>query len=292
MQKSFWWRQYSDRYKISVSPHLHTPPPPHLHFSPSVISRMVSVDVKHLVYYLNFRTTPHAGQTHYCKTLQCSKRHHILCQPRSSRSVSVSVACQCRPCFKFILNVVNNCKPPWPLLRTGGLAYKSKSLSLFWAILNTVTVKKKKKKKKKPPPPLFSFSFFTQRLLSAHKARFVNLSQSYYFQIFFISITVFKKNIYIFILFIFYTQRLHSAHGRRSGIPHESLPFPSVAEPFSSPWKQRQWPGSGVADADADEPEQQRCTDTSSSRWGLSRKVVRSARSRKKGLRWWVWGTR
>ena len=41
MQKLFWWRQpRSDRYIISLSPHLHTPFPP---FSPSLISLMVSV---------------------------------------------------------------------------------------------------------------------------------------------------------------------------------------------------------------------------------------------------------
>ena len=44
MQKSFWWWQCIDRYIISLSPHLHTP------FSPSLISLMVSVDVKHHVY--------------------------------------------------------------------------------------------------------------------------------------------------------------------------------------------------------------------------------------------------
>ena len=47
MQESFWWWQCSDRYIISLSPHLHTPFPP---FSPSLISLMVSVDVKHHVY--------------------------------------------------------------------------------------------------------------------------------------------------------------------------------------------------------------------------------------------------
>ena len=48
MQKSFWWWQCSDRYIISLSPPLHTP------FSPSLISLMVSVDVKHHVYLLQF----------------------------------------------------------------------------------------------------------------------------------------------------------------------------------------------------------------------------------------------
>ena len=39
---------YSDRYIISFFPHLHTPFP---HFSQSLISLMVSVDVKHHVYF-------------------------------------------------------------------------------------------------------------------------------------------------------------------------------------------------------------------------------------------------
>ena len=50
MQESFWWWQCSDRYIISLFPHLHTPFP---HFSPSLISLVVSVDVKHHVYLLN-----------------------------------------------------------------------------------------------------------------------------------------------------------------------------------------------------------------------------------------------
>ena len=60
-QESFWWRKCSDRYIISLfpppqPPHPHTPPPPHPPhpppFSPSLISLMVSVDVKHHVYLL------------------------------------------------------------------------------------------------------------------------------------------------------------------------------------------------------------------------------------------------
>ena len=46
MQKSFWWCQCSDRYIISLFPHLHTP------FSPSLISLKVSVDVIHHGYLL------------------------------------------------------------------------------------------------------------------------------------------------------------------------------------------------------------------------------------------------
>ena len=47
MQESFWWWQCSDRYIISLFPHLYNPLLP---FSPSLISLMVSVDVKHHVY--------------------------------------------------------------------------------------------------------------------------------------------------------------------------------------------------------------------------------------------------
>ena len=42
-QKSFWWWQCSERYIISLSPHLRNPSPA---FSPSLISLVVSVDVK------------------------------------------------------------------------------------------------------------------------------------------------------------------------------------------------------------------------------------------------------
>ena len=49
MQESFWWLQCSDRHIISLSPPPPYPLPP---FSPSLISRTVSVDVKHHVYLL------------------------------------------------------------------------------------------------------------------------------------------------------------------------------------------------------------------------------------------------
>ena len=48
MHESFWWWQCGDRYMISLFPHLHTHFPP---FSPSLISLMVSVDVKHHAYF-------------------------------------------------------------------------------------------------------------------------------------------------------------------------------------------------------------------------------------------------
>ena len=71
MQESFWWWQCSDRYIISLFPHLHAPFPP---FSPSLISPMVSVDVKHHVFLLTllllFVTDTDYGtqhsSTHYC----------------------------------------------------------------------------------------------------------------------------------------------------------------------------------------------------------------------------------
>ena len=48
MQESFWWWQCSDRYIISLFPQPPYPLPPP--FFPSLISLMVSVDVKHHVY--------------------------------------------------------------------------------------------------------------------------------------------------------------------------------------------------------------------------------------------------
>ena len=47
----YWWWQCSDRYIISLSPHLHTPFPS---VSPRPSSRTVSVDVKHHVYLLSY----------------------------------------------------------------------------------------------------------------------------------------------------------------------------------------------------------------------------------------------
>ena len=66
MQESFWWWQCTDRYIISLFPHLHTPFPS---FSPSLINLTVPVDVKHHVYLL----------TTYCM------RVHELCESRGGR---------------------------------------------------------------------------------------------------------------------------------------------------------------------------------------------------------------
>ena len=78
MQKSFWWWQCSERYIISLSPHLHTSfPPP----SPSLISLTVSVDFKHHVYLLTYcslsqpLTPPFPNPppwSTYCPTCFCS----------------------------------------------------------------------------------------------------------------------------------------------------------------------------------------------------------------------------
>ena len=59
MQASFWWWQCSDRYIISLSPHLHTP------FSLSLINFMVSVDVKYHVYLLTVRIQ---YNQHFCES--------------------------------------------------------------------------------------------------------------------------------------------------------------------------------------------------------------------------------
>ena len=68
--KSFPWWQCSDRYIISLSPHLHTPFPP---LSPSLISLVVSVDVKHHVYCLWWNLCTlylHTCQVSYCRWLR------------------------------------------------------------------------------------------------------------------------------------------------------------------------------------------------------------------------------
>ena len=52
MQKSFRWWRCSDRYMVFLSSHLRTPSPPFTPLPPSLISLMVSVDVKHHVYLL------------------------------------------------------------------------------------------------------------------------------------------------------------------------------------------------------------------------------------------------
>ena len=57
MQEPFWWWQCSDRYKSPSSPTSIPLPPPPYPFSPSLVSLMVSVDVKHHVYLRIQNTT-------------------------------------------------------------------------------------------------------------------------------------------------------------------------------------------------------------------------------------------
>ena len=66
MQKSFWWWQCSGKYILSLFPHLLTPFPP---FSPSLISLVVSVDVKHHVYLLSTQAALHWRGPHLLITL-------------------------------------------------------------------------------------------------------------------------------------------------------------------------------------------------------------------------------
>ena len=83
MQKSFWWWQCSDRYIISLSPPLPYPLPP---FSPSLISLMVSVDVKHHVYLLICYVNPrllHGIQVNSGERKVCIVQE--LCESRGGR---------------------------------------------------------------------------------------------------------------------------------------------------------------------------------------------------------------
>ena len=92
MQESFWWWQCSDRYIISLSP---PPPPiPFPPFSPSLISLMVSVDVKHDVYLLtpenclvfSPRVCPPASR---CVAIPLTKWDKLKRKPWSQLSVIV-----------------------------------------------------------------------------------------------------------------------------------------------------------------------------------------------------------
>ena len=71
MQESFWWWQCSDRYIISLFPNLNTSP-----LSPSLISLMVSVDLRHHVYLLMQRSKDLA-YTVSVMFLFCHRQLHI-----------------------------------------------------------------------------------------------------------------------------------------------------------------------------------------------------------------------
>ena len=70
MQESFWWWQCSDRYNSLLLPHFHKPSL--THFSLSLISRTVSVDVKHHAYLLT-----HSRQRPLFPQCPCSSRSSV-----------------------------------------------------------------------------------------------------------------------------------------------------------------------------------------------------------------------
>ena len=81
MQESFWRWQSSDRYIISLFPLLHTPFPPSL--SPSLISLMVSVDVKHHVDLLTYTKSQYPDINSYQSTDTCCEMRnsdHSVCR--------------------------------------------------------------------------------------------------------------------------------------------------------------------------------------------------------------------
>ena len=83
-QESPWWWQCSDKWLISLLPHLHTPFAP---FSPSLISLVVSVAVKHHVYLINYFSI---GVLEGCR----KARHGVCSQhwrsPRFPRTPAIS----------------------------------------------------------------------------------------------------------------------------------------------------------------------------------------------------------
>ena len=89
MQESFWWWQCSDRYIISLSPHLHTPPL----FTPSLISLMVSVDVKHHVYVESHASAVSLLESRDYRHIKAinnnNNRVQELCESRGSRGLPV-----------------------------------------------------------------------------------------------------------------------------------------------------------------------------------------------------------
>ena len=76
MQKSFWWWQCSDIHNLPLPP----PPYPLPPISPSLISLMVSVDVKHHVYLIN------PFQRAWCKLHQSWKQRRRITKEDTSLS--------------------------------------------------------------------------------------------------------------------------------------------------------------------------------------------------------------
>ena len=104
MQESFWWWQCSDRYIYDLP--LPPPPYPLPLFSPSLISLMVSVDVKHSVYLL----------TYFYLSQLVGKGHNALIVLIVSVTVLIGAcvfSCH-RPVFSGILtgNLLCRCSAP------------------------------------------------------------------------------------------------------------------------------------------------------------------------------------
>ena len=94
MQESFWRWQCSDRYIISLSPHLHTPFP----------SRTVSVDVKYHVYLLTYRGAALQAKfmityirgDNYIHNYYCHRRKSaILCEPNNKNKTYITCVFIC-----------------------------------------------------------------------------------------------------------------------------------------------------------------------------------------------------
>ena len=106
MHESFWWWQCSDRYIVSLSPHLHAPFPP---FSPSLISLMVSVDVKHHVYLLTLLSSVPFPPMSLQRQVVCLLLRPVFISEESLHCFLVGVQIKCysnlwlvtlHPCFQ------------------------------------------------------------------------------------------------------------------------------------------------------------------------------------------------
>ena len=86
MQVSFWWWQCSDRYTVSLFPPL---PYPFTPFSPSLISLVVSVDVKHHVYLFTWSA---------CRPVSPSTRWALVCRTRERWRASRPLRATSSPC--------------------------------------------------------------------------------------------------------------------------------------------------------------------------------------------------
>ena len=106
IQESFWWWQCSDRYITSLSPHLHTPFPP---FSPSLISLMVFVDVKHHVYLLTrLRRSCYEDSVFVLPWTECIQLQALVSLFRNPATACTTVDQSVRHFFKLFACVVQS----------------------------------------------------------------------------------------------------------------------------------------------------------------------------------------